>query len=242
MTSAMELQQAPLRTLGVVLAGGFSSRMGTSKALLNWNPTTSTGTRSSTPHANKSPLRLIDHMIQTVSAGLGMSTSNPQVWVSGQVDGCFCIPDTQPACGPLGGVVSILTHLTPLTRSQGGPLDVDAILVVPVDMPLLTPDLIAQLENAFRALGSNPRAVQFKNQEFPFLLPLLKGATLQVALKRFQGPAHERSLRGLLQDLDSIRLTLPDQAAKNFSNTNTPEEWEKALTEDSSSANSTPSR
>lgn len=72
----------------VILAGGRSSRMGTSKALLS--------------HHNG---RLIDFIVATCQS-LAL-----EIYVSGQVAPFTCIPDRLPNLGPMGGILSAVFDL-----------------------------------------------------------------------------------------------------------------------------------
>ena len=75
--------------IGVVLAGGRSSRMGQNKALLDYHGTP-----------------LLDHMIALLkSAGLN------NVYVSGEFEGYRCIPDNAPHEGPAYAIYDVLKHL-----------------------------------------------------------------------------------------------------------------------------------
>jgi molybdopterin-guanine dinucleotide biosynthesis protein A len=100
------------RLLGVVLAGGRSSRMGTDKAALT-TPTGETFLRSAAATLSRLCGRV-------VIAGSG----------EGEGGGEFeTVPDRRPGTGPLAGVEAALASARP------GEL---AALVVPVDMPGLT--------------------------------------------------------------------------------------------------------
>lgn len=101
--------------IGVVLAGGRSSRMGTDKAFLEYRGRP-----------------LIDHMM-----GLLKEAGAKDVWVSGSLAGYPCIPDEEKFEGP---AMAIRTVLRRLERA-----DVSGVLFVPVDMPALTPDLLREL-------------------------------------------------------------------------------------------------
>lgn len=71
--------------VGLVLAGGRSSRMGQNKALLPWRGR-----------------RLIDHAVDTLR-----QTGCARVLVSGDYTGYQCVADEFPDRGPLGGLASV---------------------------------------------------------------------------------------------------------------------------------------
>lgn len=74
-------------TSGFVLAGGRSSRMGLTKALLPWHGRT-----------------LIEHIAGQVRQAAGNVTT-----VGGEaVEGVVCLPDRHPGFGPVGGIATAL--------------------------------------------------------------------------------------------------------------------------------------
>lgn len=75
--------------IGVVLAGGGSTRMGRDKALLRWRGQL-----------------LLDHQIQTLRAA-GVD----EVRVSGERAGHVSIADREPQAGPLGGIASVASSI-----------------------------------------------------------------------------------------------------------------------------------
>lgn len=102
------------RVCPVVLAGGLSSRMGRDKALLKL------------PNGRT--------MLEQAKALLGDLTAPDGIEllstvISGARPGG--VPDRFEAAGPLGGLYSVAMHL------QESGTDCQALLVVPVDMPLL---------------------------------------------------------------------------------------------------------
>lgn len=101
--------------IGVVLAGGRSSRMGTNKAFLEYRGKP-----------------LIDHMMDLLK-----EAGAKDVWVSGSLAGYRCIPDEDQFAGPATAMRHVLKRLE---RA-----DVSGVLFVPVDMPALTPDLLREL-------------------------------------------------------------------------------------------------
>jgi molybdenum cofactor guanylyltransferase len=101
--------------IGVVLAGGRSSRMGTNKAFLEYRGKP-----------------LIEHMMYILE-----QAGAKEVWVSGSLAGYPCIPDK----GKFEGPALAMCHVLKCSRRS----DVSGVLFVPVDMPALTPDLLREL-------------------------------------------------------------------------------------------------
>lgn len=76
-------------TIGVILAGGQSSRMGQNKACLDYNG-----------------VSLLDHMISVLEC-----TGLEDIYVSGHQDGYRCIPDNTIHNGPAHAMFDVLNHL-----------------------------------------------------------------------------------------------------------------------------------
>jgi len=117
------MNQQAIDCLGVVLAGGLSSRMGQDKAQL-------TRQYNQANSAIKSTTSMLDFSKQLlIDAGL------KNIVVSGDNHE---IPDLVPRSGPVGGIYSVLAqypeHLQP-----------KALLILPVDLPLMTATNLAQL-------------------------------------------------------------------------------------------------
>lgn len=74
-----------MKTLGVVLAGGRSTRMGVDKARLPWGATT-----------------LLEHAVSL------LRDVTDEVVISGDAAGHASVPDVMPGAGPMGGVASVL--------------------------------------------------------------------------------------------------------------------------------------
>lgn len=96
----MAIRTEPTRCLGVVLAGGLSSRMGQDKALLPWRGRP-----------------LLDHQLDVLrEAGVD------EVRVSGQRPAYRGVADATPQAGPLGGLDGI-------ARAEAGEVDLLVIPV-----------------------------------------------------------------------------------------------------------------
>lgn len=101
--------------IGVVLAGGKSSRMGRDKALLEF-------------HGQP----LLQHAQQIVQRCCD------EVWVSGRDAGEQSVPDQFVGRGPVGAIHAVCAHLLTLNIK-------DSVLFVPVDMPVLQIDTLQKL-------------------------------------------------------------------------------------------------
>ncbi|MCE2570102.1 molybdenum cofactor guanylyltransferase [Motilimonas eburnea] len=119
--------------------------------------------------------------------------------------------DIESGIGPLGGIATALAHAAVRCR---------ALLVVPVDMPLLTPQDIDRLLTESNELGG-----YYQGALFPLLLAITP--SLEHTLKQvLANPnAQLRSLRTLLKQID-IQEIVPDREQKvRLMNANTPAQW-----------------
>ncbi|QKK03843.1 MAG: molybdenum cofactor guanylyltransferase [Pseudomonadota bacterium] len=120
----MMAQAGQDQLIGIVLAGGRSSRMGRDKAGLTW--------RSGQTFLDRA-------MAQLREVGCG------SVIVSGKRPGHDCVPDRWPGQGPLGGMASVL---------EARPALSGRLVIVPVDMPRLRSDSLRSLVAAARGDGA----------------------------------------------------------------------------------------
>lgn len=162
------------QTIGIVLAGGQSSRMGRDKAQLPWQGTC-----------------LLDRMCRLLS-----ETGVDRVVVSGNRAGYECFPDTEPGSGPGFALSGVLARLPAHARA----------LIVPIDMPLLTPALLGRLL-------AYPAAC-FADHPLPAVLP---------AGEALQG----HSIKGLHRVAGSVTLQATPEEVAILVNANTPEEWQR---------------
>ncbi len=186
--------------VGILLAGGRSTRMGTDKAFLSY---------CGRP--------LIDHVLSVVGSCLPSC-----VVVSGAGKTADAIPDRWQDLGPLGGIASVLAEL-----QDTPPL----ALVVPVDMPLMTGELLLRLLRE-AATHSDANAIHFVGHELPAVFRV--GSTLRDALWTLlhdDVPSRDRSLRRLLAKLDARGVAI-GAANEAFLNVNSPEEWKKLVKEE----------
>ncbi|WP_368564283.1 molybdenum cofactor guanylyltransferase [Pseudoxanthomonas sp. UTMC 1351] len=172
--------------VGVVLAGGRSSRMGRDKAMLSWRGDT-----------------LLAHMQRCLRSS-GVS----RVIVSGAYPDCEAVPDRFADLGPLGGLASVAAALPDTV-----------LLVVPVDMPLISAEVL-------RHLRASPAAdcVCFQGQPLPLRFRL-DASSRQVLAALLEGSASGRSLRALHAALHGERLALPIQWQAQLQDTDTPADW-----------------
>jgi molybdenum cofactor guanylyltransferase len=191
--------------LGVVLAGGKSSRMGQDKARLQ---------RHNQDMLSYSKLLL-------------KAAGSSQVIVSGGEHG---VNDLVADLGPLGGIQSIIKQYKP-----------QALLILPVDLPLMTSKELARLKQVGEL---SQRACYFTDHYLPLYLPVnaFVEQFFQQPLSQIKSVAHptdlkskkaqKRNLSG--PSVRSLLTQIPHRAItpKNshcLFNTNTPEQWQQAI-------------
>lgn len=193
--------------LGVVLAGGKSSRMGQDKANLQRN----------------------QQDMLSFSKALLKNAGSSQVIVSGDEHG---ISDTISNIGPLGGIQTVIKQFKP-----------QALLILPVDLPLMTAEELAELKQIGELSQS---AVFFADNYLPLYLPvnafveqffqqlLPTKSSPSIAEKAIMSNQKSKGKRGLTgPSVRSLLKQIPHKAiqAKNpnsLFNTNTPEQWQQA--------------
>lgn len=176
-----------------------------------WTGVVLAGGRSSRMGRDKAGLLwhgkpLLHHM-----ADLLREAGASHVAVSGDYPEMDGIPDTERGLGPLGGIASVAAAL------PDGPL-----LIVPVDMPAIIAPLLATLAY------SDARCACYHDHMLPLRLQL--DARLRDWLpEALRQPPSRRSLRALHAAQDGIFLPLPEHAAMQLDNLNTPEQWQEAV-------------
>ena len=154
------------------------------------------GGRSSRMGQDKASLEyngqpLLDHMI-----GLLQQAGLHDVYVSGDCDVYPCIADSAPHQGPAHAMYDVLKHLE----------SYDGVLFVPVDMPLLNPQMLETLIN-------QKRSSYFSG----FVLPaFITGGCPEKRTK---------SVQNFLEAIESHPVPLPIEFESCIENINTPEEW-----------------
>lgn len=150
---------------------------------------------------------LLDHLIDVLREA-GVS----DVHVSGRQPDGRGIPDRHPDLGPLGGLASALPVI-----ADG------ALLVVPVDLPLLDPDLLTPL-----LAHSEASAVRFRMQPMPLRLQVDAALRREVEALLDAEPA-QRSMNTLFSRMQGIEITCPEALSGALLNCNTPQDWDAAL-------------
>lgn len=158
------------------------------------------GGKSSRMGENKALLNykgtiLLNHMVEI------LKQSNLQdVYVSGDFNEYKSIPDIALHKGPAHAINNILSVLK----------SYDGVFFIPVDMPLLTPEMV-------NYLLSQDNGAYFENYPLP------------VFIKQTDIKINKSSVRELLNDLNISSIPLPPQFEICMTNTNTKIEWLEVL-------------
>ena len=126
-----------------------------------------------------------------------------RVVVSGAYPGFDCIADLRPDGGPLAGLLA------------AGAIWRGAVLVLPVDMPLMSTEALSEL-------AQTPNAAHFGGHPLPAFFP--DAAALAAAADALLA-GEDHSVRALHRYLGSRVLPLRDPEA--FANANTPDDWRR---------------
>lgn len=206
--------------LGVVLAGGLSSRMGQDKSQLS---------RQKLSHQNKA-------VNSSVRAEISMLDFSKQLLADAGIKDIVIsgdnhqIPDRVAQAGPVGGIYSVLTHYPEHLQPK-------ALLILPVDLPFMTASALAELR--LKGELSNQATFFSDSQKQMHHIPLYlpNNAFLNMFLMQaFQGEHTHTSSKKKNKNGPSVRGMLeqvPHQAissknSKILMNTNTPEQWQQA--------------
>ena len=164
--------------IGLVLAGGQSRRMGQDKALMRYQGRT-----------------LIDN-----ASLLLQSASCDKVLISRNAPGF--LNDKIEDAGPLGGVHAVLDALSQSDNHTDNPYE---LLVLPVDMPQMTPELLRILVSRGREAE---KACYVENRFLPFFLPVAQNT--QALLANYLVEQSKRRVVGFLEILNAVSLKEAD--------------------------------
>jgi len=190
--------------LGVVLAGGLSSRMGQDKAKLQ---------RNSTDMLNFSKQLLLDSGISNIV-------------VSGDE---YDIPDKVKKNGPAGGIYSVLSSFPQAKSLLILPVDLPfmttkALADLRIKGELSQKATYFEGHNIPLYLPNNAYTELFFSKIFPNDLLAISSKKSEKATKK-NGP----SIKALLQQIPHQAIACGDNKA--LFNTNTPEQWQQAIKE-----------
>ena len=168
------MSKANTTLIGLVLAGGQSRRMGQDKALMRYQGRT-----------------LIDN-----ASLLLQSASCDKVLISRNAPGF--LNDKIEDAGPLSGVHAVLDALSQPDNHNGNPCE---LLVLPVDMPQMTPELLRILVSRGREAE---KACYVEKRFLPFYLPVTQDT--KALLANYLVEQSKRRVVGFLEILNAVSL------------------------------------
>lgn len=145
-----------------ILAGGRSQRMGTDKALLDFRGRPLVDYAIETATSIEPRVTVVVHPDQLPIPGYQRMARRPEVTV---------IPDQFDHSGPIGGLVTALRF----HRDHRG------VVLLPCDMPFLTPELIASLTASHLDSENDATVVEDENGQAQPLVGVYSGSVLRVA-------------------------------------------------------------
>ncbi|UAA37954.1 molybdenum cofactor guanylyltransferase [Paraneptunicella aestuarii] len=162
------------------------------------------GGRSSRMGMNKAMLLIDGITLLQRSKALLSQVGVQQVLISGD-SGLNGIPDVYPDSGPLGGIHAALLHVQ------------HDLLVVPVDMPLLTCELLVSL------IPDDPKVLVSYFRHHPLPLFIRYHDDVVAYLESVLSSDENKKIRGLFQAVPRLELPCPDESL--MMNVNTPSQW-----------------
>ncbi len=192
--------------LGVILAGGLSSRMGQDKAELVLADNTTL------INAMALRLSLCDEISDIV-----LSRNHHQTTSQHQAE-YLVLADQLMEIGPLGGIHAVYHWLDETNQRN----DWDSILFLPVDMPAMSSELIDVLIREGRQ-DKHTAPHYFSTSIMPLYLPTALDVRQYVEeVVRDNG---KRSLKAMTRYFNGVELQAREPEC--FINTNTPDEWQQ---------------
>lgn len=170
--------------IGLVLAGGKSRRMGQDKALMRYQGRT-----------------LVDN-----ASLLLQEAKCDEVIVSRNVPGF--LNDKIEDAGPLSGIHAALNVLSKSEIHNGNHCE---LLVLPVDMPQMTPELLSMLVSRGR---ETQQACYVENRFLPFYLPVARNTN--AILTRYLVEQRKRRVVGFLETIRAVSLKETDLKSTAF--------------------------
>ncbi|MFL0798406.1 MAG: molybdenum cofactor guanylyltransferase [Cellvibrionaceae bacterium] len=199
-------------SVGILLAGGLSSRMGTDKALLTVPVTPDPAALDPAAPNKEEQISLLSRTHQVMeSAGC----SDILISRNQETDNFQYIQDIYHDYGPLSGIHACLSHFETQQDQAHNP-DL-GFLIVPVDMPLLSTENLAAL---IQYGTESKKACYYQNTVLPCFIPNFSGL-LELITRRLSNK--QLSITGLLHTIRAEELPSPEKS--QLINTNTPEEW-----------------
>jgi len=183
----------------VILAGGQSTRMGTDKGLLAFNNS----------NFGAQLILLATNLTSKVIVSVGKH--NEELY---KKTGVITVLDEVDAKGPMGGIVSVFPNI-----------ETDWLLVISVDTPLVTVEMIAELWNS--KTGYDSVVYSTDNRIHP-LVGLYNTSTKPLWENAFK--SNKLKVTALVNQFNLKVIEANSETNENLKNINTPKEYEELIT------------
>ncbi|GAA4650272.1 molybdenum cofactor guanylyltransferase [Kistimonas scapharcae] len=164
---------------------------------------------------NKAHIAINDQPLWQYMLSLLNETHFREVIISGPEG----LPDIIPGKGPISGLHTCLSKIPDNGHTQ-------AVLILPVDMPLITSELLVQLVDQGQSLKT---PLHYDNYQLPLYLPITEALRNYTEAVVHEADKRHYSLRRLIAHLHGSTIPVPDDQDWRFRNANTPDEWQHCL-------------
>lgn len=168
---------------------------------------------------DKANLIIDQNSLLTRAVNLLQEAGLSDCYVSGDYPEFNCIQDQHCNLGPIAGIAACASFLNE---------QYDAMLIIPVDMPLLAVQDCSHLLNCYKATNNVP-GLYYQAAIFPILLALTKPLTDYLSNVVNSQHKKSRSLFRLFESLDIQGVPLTTANQYRFKNTNTPTQFQDCL-------------
>jgi molybdopterin-guanine dinucleotide biosynthesis protein A len=160
-------------------------------------------------------LRLVDHIAKILT-----SSGVKEIITSGIIKGYEGVSDLVKNKGPVGGICSSIIYCQKNSFTKA--------IIVPVDMPLISLEVI----NFMVTSSGNSKFTHFEEKPLPLVVRISDSiASFCAKTNQDLSDGKEMSVKSFLKNFTTSSITIPQNLAKNLTNTNTPKEWEEAQNE-----------
>lgn len=173
------------------------------------------GGKSSRMGKDKATLSINNQTMLERNTALLESIGVDKVVISRNEEGC--VPDLYRHLGPMSGIQSVLNSTKCVTNDN-------ALIIIPIDMPLLDRELLFELVNCGQAMQC---ALHFCDHQLPLYLP--NTLDNRDYAERVVKSESDRSIRRFLNIVNSASIRT--KAIDKLLNTNNIEQWQDAISE-----------
>ena len=160
-------------------------------------------------------VRLVDHIAKILRL-----SGIKDVAVSGEMNGYESISDNVSDKGPVGGICSSLIYCYKKCFTK--------VIIIPVDMPLISSEVV----NFMIESSDDSEFTHFEEKPLPLVVRISDSiASFCIKTNQNLSDGKEMSVKSFLKNFTTSSITIPQNLAKNLTNTNTPKEWEETQNE-----------